>query len=134
MTRAPEISGRSADMQEVGAMADRAFLVQWDSHAAEAMAKRLSAEGWSVEWESSDGGRAYKMIRANPPNLVLIDLSLKPNHGREVARSLRNVKATRDLPILFIDGHDDAKEAIQSTISGAKFSTSEDLCNMIKNF
>ena len=43
-------------------------------------------------------------LRSRPPDAVLIDLSRQPSLGRDVAMDLRHRKATRRIPIVFVDG------------------------------
>jgi len=68
----------------------------------------LRAAGWDVEIEAEDGARAGKRIKENPPQAVVIYLTRLPSHGRETADGLRSMKATRHLPIIFVDGKEEA--------------------------
>lgn len=105
------------------------FLVQWDKQGAAERTAALRRAGFTVAAESEDGGRAYKMIRQDPPDVVVIDLSKKPSHGRQVAQALQDVKASRGIPIVFLDAGDDARSAAK--IPGAFFATSSTLLNVI---
>jgi len=100
-----------------------AFLVYWDEVLAQQQAQELTAAGWRVDVESEDGGRAYQRIKAHPPDVVVIDLSLKPSHGRRIAAALREHKATRDLPIVFVDGPARAIETATAQVPDAVFTT-----------
>jgi len=102
-------------------MKGRVFLVQWDRAAAQECTRQLEVDGWQVAVESEDGGRAYQRIRAELPDVVVVDLSRKPSHGREVARSLRQVRATRDLPIVFVGGGVEARADIGAAMPDARF-------------
>jgi CheY-like chemotaxis protein len=99
------------------------FLIQWSKEAARQRAAELREEGWTVAVESEDGGRAYKKIRQNPPDVIVIDLSEKPSHSREVALALHDVKASRDIPVVFIEGSDEAREATRARLPSAVFAT-----------
>lgn len=112
-------------------MRSRVFLVQWDAPSAEARAAALRADGWEVEVESQDGARAYRLIRATPPDVVVIDLARKPSHGRETAHALRTLKATRHLPIVFVDGTEEAVEKTQAKVAEAVFTTSAELRSVL---
>lgn len=102
-------------------MKGRAFLVHWDVARAQERARQLEAGGWQVAVESEDGGRAYQRIKAEQPDVVVVDLSRKPSHGREVGRSLRQVKATRGLPIVFVGGEGEAQAGIEAAVLDARF-------------
>jgi CheY-like chemotaxis protein len=101
------------------------FLVQWDKVGADARAAVLRRDGWTVRSEAEDGGRAYKKIRQDPPDVVVIDLSKRPSHGRQVAQALRDVKATRAIPIVFVDASEETERAI--TVPDIVFATSATL-------
>lgn len=45
-----------------------------------------------------------RALRENPPAGVLVDLSRLPSHGRALATALRQQKATRGVPIVFVGG------------------------------
>lgn len=107
------------------------LLVQWDKSAAKMKAEQLRAAGWAVEIESEDGAQAYKLIRANPPDVVIIDLTRLPSHGRVTAEALPGVKATRDLPIIFVDGKPEDVEKTRAKVSGAVFVTSVQLVDKL---
>lgn len=80
------------------------FLVHWDSSTVLERAEILHAAGWDVATEFRDGGRGYKAILDQRPLAVVIDLSVRPTHGRELARSLRKTKPARSLPVAFVGG------------------------------
>lgn len=112
----------------------KVFLVQWDAEGAMARACDLRDDGWWVEVEAEDGGQAFRMIRVQQPDVVVIDLAQKPSHGREVARALREMKSMVDLPIIFVDGDEKSVEKAQARISGAIFATSDDLSDALSRF
>jgi hypothetical protein len=53
----------------------------------------------------------------------VIDLSRIPSHGREVAQSMRGTKATRHLPIVFVDGEPEKVKKTKQFIPDATFTT-----------
>lgn len=114
-------------------MSGRAFLVEWDEHAARTRAAALRASGWDVEWEAEDGWRAYSLIRRQVPDVVVIDLARKPAHGRELGRSLHSTSSLRDLPVVFVDGDDRHRELARKAVDGAHFTSSERLSETLAN-
>lgn len=102
-------------------MKGKVFLVEWDPKAAEARASSLRREGFRVDVESENGGRAYRAIRTSVPDVVVLDLRRKPAHGREVGGALRDLKATRGVPIVCIEEGVDAREATRIKIPDAVF-------------
>ena len=115
-------------------MRGKVFLVQWNVVSAKARAGELRSDGWTVDVESEDGGRAYKLIKANPPDIVLIDISRKLSHDRELAFVLRNVKATRNIPIIFVDGKEEAAANLRNKVPDAVFTTSYELKKALVKF
>ena len=59
----------------------------------------------------------------SPPDAVVIDLSRMPSHGREVAHSLRGAKATRHLPIVFVDGEPEKVKRTKLLLPDATYTT-----------
>ena len=102
-------------------MRGRIFLVHWNAAEAEQLAAPLRAVGWSVETETEDGQRAWKQITADPPVAVVIFLTRLPSHGRETGRALRGAKATPNLPLLFVDGDEEAVAKTREKVPGARF-------------
>ena len=57
-------------------------------------------------------------IRASHPDALVIDLSRIPSHGREVAHSIRSAKASRHLPIVFVDGEPEKVKKTKTAAAG----------------
>ena len=82
----------------------RVRVVHWNAGEAAALLSVLRGAGYTVDYgEKLDPG-AFRGIRQSPPDAVVIDLSRLPSHGREVAIFLRGHKATRLVPLVFVDG------------------------------
>ncbi len=108
-------------------MAGKLFLIHWSSAEAEELAQPFRAEGWDVEIEAEDGARAGKRISRDAPGVVVIYLTRLPSHGRETAHYLRSTKATRDVPVFFVDGKGEALEKTRAKVPDAMFTTSDKL-------
>jgi len=105
----------------------RIFLVDWNIAEAEEYVAQLQLDGWEVEIESEDGCRAYRRIKSDLRDAVVIYLSRLPSHGRELGRGLREIKATRDLPIVFVGGTQEAVEKARNKVPDALFITRAEL-------
>jgi len=110
------------------------FLIHWNASQAERYATELRADGWNVEVEAEDGGRGYKSTRANPPDVVVVQLSDKPSHGREVAHTLRQAKATRHVPVVFVDGKEEDLEKARAKVPDGVSTTSTGLPKVLTRF
>ena len=84
-------------------------LVHWNAAEAAERAARLAHGGLRVDHAPLDPA-GLKALRADPPDAVVIDLSRLPSHGRDLGAALRQSKATRGIPLVFV-GDDPAKVA-----------------------
>lgn len=107
------------------------FLAHWNAAEAERYAPELRSAEWEVEIEAEDGARACQRITASRPGAVVICLSRLPSHGRELGRSLRDLKATPDLPLVFVDGAGEMVETVRSAVPDAVFTAGTELGNVL---
>jgi CheY-like chemotaxis protein len=109
----------------------RIFLIHWKESEVSEYAERLRALGWQVETEAEDGARAGQRIKEILPDVIVIYLSLLPSHGSETAHALRSMKSTRQIPIVFVDGIDDAVEKTRLKVPDALYTTSENIHSVL---
>jgi len=112
----------------------RLFLIHWDPALARERAEALRGQGWEVETESEDGGAAYRRIKERAPDVVVVDLSRKPSHGRETALALRSAKATAALPIVFVDGEGAGLQSVREKLPDALYVQSPELAAALERF
>lgn len=86
------------------APAARIRLVHWKAEEVPERAARLEAAGYAVDGEVPGTSIGVKALREDPPAAFVIDLGRLPSHGREVAYALRQSKALRAIPIVFVGG------------------------------
>ena len=86
------------------APAARIRLVHWEAEEVPERAARLEAAGYAVDGEVPGTSIGVKALREDPPAAFVIDLGRLPSHGREVAYALRQSKALRAIPIVFVGG------------------------------
>jgi len=108
-------------------MNGKIFLIHWNEAEAQVYAEELRQAGWDVATESQDGARAYRLIRESLPHAIVINLTRLPSHGRETADALRSYKATRRLPIIFVDGKPEAVEKTKAHMPDAIYIDSTEL-------
>lgn len=53
------------------------------------------------------GDLALERIKADPPDLVVMDIHMPHKNGYEVCEQLRNNPKTRNLPVIFLTGRKD---------------------------
>ena len=84
----------------------RVVLVHWHRAEGEERAARLQAMGHDVtlHWQQDAGGALTRGLTAEPPAAVVIDLARLPSHGRAIATWVRERKAMRHVPLVFVPG------------------------------
>ncbi len=80
----------------------KAFVI--DFSASNQITDYLTKNNCLVESENIDGARAYKLIGKLMPDLIFINYSDKPSHGRQTAIAINKRKKTTQIPIYFIGG------------------------------
>jgi hypothetical protein len=95
----------------------RVRLFHWRAEEAKPLLTVLKAAGHSVDYKEPVS--SYREVRASPPDVVVIDLSRLPSHGREVAVFLRSSKATRHIPIVFAGGEPEKIEYVRRVLPDA---------------
>ncbi|MEI6521715.1 MAG: response regulator [bacterium] len=82
------------------------------------LAKILTPKGYEVNLADS-GELALTAVTANPPDLILLDISMKGIDGFEVCRQLKGREDTRHIPIIFISSHTEMKQKLEGLKLGA---------------
>ena len=99
----------------------RLLYVHWNAEEAVHRAAPLRASGHAVTCHSEDGGDALRALRSRPPEVVVIDLARLPSQGRAVATFLRQQKATRTLPLVFVEGDPEKTARVRRDLPDAEF-------------
>jgi len=110
------------------------FLFHWEKTGATARAAELVADGWLVEMEFEEGSRGCKNLKSFGPDVVVFDIAKKAVHSRECGRALRNAKALRETPFIFVDGTDEDIAKVNAKVPAAMFTTSSGLNKILANF
>lgn len=65
------------------------------------------------------GERALASIRADLPDLILLDIRMPGMNGYEVCAHLKGDPRTRDIPVIFISALDEIRDKVQAfTVGG----------------
>jgi len=83
----------------------------------ELLSQMLGERGYRVR-PVLTGELALQSARAEPPDLVLLDLRMPGMDGVEVCRRLKQVDALRDVPVIFISALTDTEEKIKAFEAG----------------
>jgi CheY-like chemotaxis protein len=102
----------------------RVLLIHWNPAEADARAERLRGEGFETTcFTNQRDGAGFRALRQNPPDAVVIDLARIPSHGQAVGIALREQKATRMVPLLFIEGEPEKTARVRGLLPDAVFTT-----------
>jgi CheY-like chemotaxis protein len=101
----------------------RVRLVHWKGSEAGALLDTLRTAGYHVGYDEQLHPDGFRAIRQLPPDLFVIDLSRLPSHGREVATFFRGHKATRHIPIVFVNGAPEKVEEIRKLLPDAVYTS-----------
>jgi CheY-like chemotaxis protein len=67
----------------------------------------LQQQGFCVE-TASRKGEALQKLAAEQPSLILLDVLLSGDDGRELCREIKAMPATKDIPVIMFSGHPSA--------------------------
>jgi hypothetical protein len=98
------------------------YLIHWNIEEARGKAEILKAEGFKVRFEIITP-EIIKELKTAGPDAFVIDLSRLPSQGRDMALSFRHAKATRQIPIVFVDGDLQKVAAIKKLLPDAVYSS-----------
>lgn len=101
--------------------------MHWKQEEVDERAARLEAEGYEVDGDVPGTSIGVRELREDPPTAFVIDLDRLPSHGREVAFALRQSKALRAIPIVFVGGVGEKVERIRSELPDAAFTSWEQI-------
>jgi len=79
--------------------------------------KILVEQGCEVR-TSINGTLALKSIRADPPDLILLDIRMPGMDGIEVCEKLKADARTRDIPVVFISALHETADKIRAFSAG----------------
>jgi CheY-like chemotaxis protein len=82
-------------------MPARILIVEDHPTMRSALRSLLEAEGFQVE-EASDGRRALEAIRAEPPDVVFLDMNIPGIGGPDVLDSIKGDPATASVEVIVI--------------------------------
>jgi CheY-like chemotaxis protein len=69
------------------------------------------------------GPAAMRSLSDDPPDAFVIDLGRLPSQGRDIAGWLRRQKATRAVPIVFIEGDPEKTQRVRDLLPDAVYTT-----------
>lgn len=101
----------------------RVLVIHYDRVEAPILAERIRREDFEAEVYSSRGATGFRLIRASPPDAIVIDLSRMPSYGRALGSLLREQKSTRRIPLVFIEGDPAKTRLVRKVLPDAVFTS-----------
>lgn len=101
-------------------MSCRALIIEDDPESRYLMRYLLQGVGCQVE-EASDGEAGLVAIRADTPDLILLDIGLPGMDGFEVLNSLRQIPDGAKIPVVVVTAHLTADERAELERNGVSF-------------
>lgn len=87
------------------------------------LSKMLTKRGYRVR-PVPDGALALAAVRAEPPDLILLDIRMPGMDGYEVCQNLQADSSTRDIPIIFISALDATADKVRAfSVGGVDYVT-----------
>lgn len=99
-------------------MSVRILVTEDDPDIRNLIAISLRRAGHVIEL-AEDGESALVMARANPPDLVIVDVMMPGISGHDVAQRLTNDPRTANIPILMLSARGQARDIDEGLASGA---------------
>jgi CheY-like chemotaxis protein len=106
-------------------------LIHWNVDEAEQRAEKLRSAGYQAVSAPFDRA-GLQALRNEPPDAVIIDLSRAPSQGRDMALSIRKYKATRQVPLVFVEGHPGKVERIRALLPDAVYTGWDNITHSLR--
>jgi DNA-binding response OmpR family regulator len=90
-------------------MASRVLIVEDEPNIVESLAFLLRREGYDVA-TAADGDAALAALRAQRPDLMILDLMLPRQNGFEVLKAVRADAALASLPVMILTAKGQAQD------------------------
>lgn len=118
----PQWEPKSDSMSEAGStnsrVPGRILVVDDNRDNVEIISTRLRFRGYDVE-ESSHGEDALTKVKANPPDLILLDVMLPDIDGYEISRRIKGSTRLPYIPIILVTARDSTQDKVMGLDAGA---------------
>lgn len=94
------------------------LLIEDEKNIIAAISFLLARDGWTVRTHS-DGHRVLDDARAEPPDVVILDVMLPGKSGFDILRELRSDSLTRDIPVLMLTAKSQKTDQDLARLAGA---------------
>ena len=113
--RAPASGGVASPADNDGPAALHALVVEDERDLADVLTRVLALEGWSTR-AAADGNAAIRAAKAQPPDIVVLDVTLPDMTGLDVLHHLRVVNPAAC--VLFLTARDSLEDRVAGITAG----------------
>ncbi|MFQ5703787.1 MAG: hypothetical protein ACE5HT_07175 [Gemmatimonadales bacterium] len=110
----------------------RVRLIHWNDVEAKKRERQLFEAGYDVVHQLPRTNLLHE-LRADPPSAVVIDLSRLPSQGRDCALAIRQTKALRHVPLVFVTDNCEKAAAIKKLLPDATFASWKKIRSSLKH-
>jgi len=99
-------------------MSPSILLIEDSDTQAQQVAAHLSAYNVDV-MIATDGPQGLRLISAQKPNLIVLDINLPTMSGYQVCRRIKRDPATRDIPVIMLTSKSESASMMEGIEAGA---------------
>lgn len=100
-------------------MAKKIVLAEDEPQIARLVEFKLKKEGYQVTWKEN-GEEALKAIKADKPDLILLDVMMPVMDGYEVLRRLKEDENLRSIPVVMLTARAQERDVVKGIDMGAE--------------
>jgi CheY-like chemotaxis protein len=110
----------------------RVLLVHWKPEEATPHVAALRKAGHDVRVLGPQGTPELRALAADPPDAIVIDLGRLTSQGRAVATTIRQQRATRAVPLVFVEGDPEKTARVKALLPDAAYTTWSGLAGALR--
>ena len=88
----------------------KVLVIDDDPDILEAVQMVLSSDGYESEG-TTKGEETFEYVQNHKPDLIILDVLLSGNDGRNICKALKQDKSTQHIPVIMISAHPTARES-----------------------
>lgn len=81
------------------------------------LSEALESQGYRIQ-AATDGETALNLVKAGPPELILMDVMMPGIDGYETCRRIKQIEGLEDIPVLFITARNETEDLVEGFNAG----------------
>ena len=99
-------------------MAKKVLIIEDDANIADVLCMRFAAEGYAASI-ARNGKEGWEKVKAEKPDVVILDIELPLASGYEVCSAIKETKATQHIPVIMLTAKEKMNDMEKGFTSGA---------------